>query len=361
MPELTSPLTLRTVQIKNRLVMPPMVLFKKEGTWKPDASHLEYYARRARAGVGLIIVEATSVSPEGRLAPFQLRAWDDAHVEALAPIARAIKTSGAVALIQLHHAGANTHLAATEGATLVSPSGVPVNKTESARRALTPEEICALVACFAAAAQRCIQAGFDGVELHGAHGYLLSQFLSPLTNRRTDGWGGPTVRERLAFPLAVARAVRGVIGPRPLLGYRLGIADYAAGGLPLAEGIEAAGILAGTGYLDLLHVSNGLSGVHRPLPPADFEFSQLLWLGAQAKAAVDLPVIAVGGIRTGAEARRVLSRNHADLVAVGKAMLADPDWPAKALAGQDDAIRTCLICPRCAHFEPERRCAAWGT
>ena len=156
------------------------------------------------------------------------------------------------------------------------------------------------------------------------------------------------------------RAVRAAVGAEAIVSYRLGVAEYFAGGLPLADGLTAAKALADTGCLDLLSVSNGMGGGHWPSPPPDFPFSQLLWLGAQVKQVVDLPVIAVGGIKTGQEAQAALDRGVADLIAVGRAMLADPDWSAKALARADAEIRLCRDCRRCAHFLPHRTCAATG-
>ncbi len=338
--------------------MPPMVVARPQApTWLPGPELLGHYAHRARAGVGLIIVEATAISPEGRLAPRQLRAWNDEHLPALAGIARAIKEHGAVALVQIHHAGANTKPGNIDGAVPVSPSGVPVKDKSGMPRELTSTEIEALIASFAAAAKRCVAAGFDGVELHGAHGYLLNQFLSPAFNRRRDEWGGPSVADRMALPLAVVRTVRAAIGPGKLLSYRLGAAECIPGGLTLPEGIEAARMLAGTGWLDLLHVSRGMGG-ECPAPPPDFGFSGLLWLGAQVKRAVRVPVIAVGGIKTGGEAQAALDRGAADLIAVGRAMLADPDWAAKALAHDDKRIIPCRSCRLCAHFVDPARCPA---
>lgn len=360
MPPLASPLRLGRLELKNRLVMPPMVLFKpKSADWQPDRSHLEYYEKRAQAGTGLIVVEATAVAPGGRLAPFQLRAWEDSQIEALAGIARAIKRHRAAALVQIHHAGANTRPEYLDGAAPVSPSGIPPERGDGGTpRAMTGEEIAAAIEAFAAAARRCLQAGFDGVELHGAHGYLLSQFLSPAFNHRRDEWGGPALHQRLSFPLAVARAVRAAMGERALLGYRLGAAEFFEGGLPLSEGIEAARVLAGSGLVDVLHVSHGMGGGDWPAPPADFPFGTLMWLGAQVKKAVNIPVIAVGGIRTGADAQTALDLGVGDLIAAGRAMLADPLWTAKALARRDGELALCRSCARCLHFTRADRCPA---
>ena len=359
MTHLSAPMQLGDVTVKNRLVMPPMVLFKgREAPWEPDQAHLEYYGRRAAAGTGLIIVEATAVDPSGRLAPFQLRAWDDSHIPVLACIAEAIKRHDTPALVQIHHAGANTSPDYLDGVTPASPSGVPMGR--HAARELTGDEIERLIESYAAAATRCLRAGFDGVELHGAHGYLLNQFLSPAFNRRRDRWGGPAIEERLAFPLAVARAVRSAMGGRAILGYRLGAVEYIKDGLTLEEGLAAAKALEASGTLDVLHISRGYwRGKEPPVPP-EFGFSRLMWLGAQVKKVVRLPVIAVGGIRTGGEAEAALAAGTGDLIAVGKAMLADPDWSAKALRGADQEIIPCRVCRRCMHFTDGERCPARG-
>ena len=356
MRKLAQPIELRGRVVPNRIVMPPMVLFKHdEASWQPDAAHLEYYATRARAGTGLVIVEATAVADVGRLAPFQLRAWDDSHIPFLASISQVIHAAGAVALIQIQHAGANTS-AGFIGTPPVSPSGVKARRPHADEaRALEVEEIVGLIAAYADAASRCVKAGFDGVELHGAHGYLLTQFLSPASNLRNDEWGGDSGR-RLAFPLAVTRAVRDAMGPDHIVTYRLGAAEYIENGLPLHEGIAAAKALEATGCLDALNVSNGIGGGEWPALPPDFDFSNLMYLGAQVRKHVALPVIAVGGIRTGQEAEQALQAGVSDLIAVGSAMLADPEWSQKALADKDDELNLCLRCKRCGHFRAGATC-----
>lgn len=359
---LSSSLLLGCCVVPNRIVMPPMVIFKVEGSdWLPDEVHLDYYRRRANAGTGLIVVEATAVHPEGRLQPSQLRAWDDSHIPGLASICTAIKSESrsATAIVQIHHAGANTVSQSIDGHHPVAPSPVMARRPRSEMpRELADAEIDDLIEHFAGAAKRVIEAGFDGVEIHGAHGYLLSQFLSPAYNRRTGRWGGPSVAEKMRFPFAVARSAREAIGPKALISYRLGVVEYIENGLPLEQGIEAAKLLESSESVDVLSISHGMGGGDWPPVPEGFEFSPLMYTGYEVHKAVKLPVIAVGGIRTAEDAERALKFGVSDLIAVGKAMLADPDWAKKALAGKDSEIIRCLACKRCGYFNATSVCAA---
>jgi 2,4-dienoyl-CoA reductase-like NADH-dependent reductase (Old Yellow Enzyme family) len=355
---LSSPIALGSHTVRNRLVMPPMVLFEKAGVgWRPSAAHVDYYGIRARAGIGLVVVEATAIAPEGRLAAFQLRAWDDAHVPELAKLASAIRAGGATGLVQIHHAGAESSSKAVEGATLVSPSGVKALRPNAdTPRELTAEEISELPAAYARAAVRCMAAGFDGVELHGAHGYLLSQFLSPAFNKREDAWGGESVSDRMALPLAVVRAVREAVGPEAMVNYRLGAIECFEGGLTLHDGVEAARLLAQTGCIDALNVSNGAGGGDWPPLPNGFHFSHRMFVAANVRKAVTIPVIGVGGVKTGTEAERALAEGVCDMVAVGTALLADPEWARSALAGDDAGIAPCRSCRPCAFFSDGSKC-----
>lgn len=348
---LSSPLAIGSLRLPNRIVMPPLVVSKgdEDGTVTPGI--LEHYRRSA--GPGLVIVEATVVSPEGRLGRRQLGIFEDRHIEGLARLAALIHAAGAAASIQIHHAGRNTTLENTFGLPLVAPSAVPAR--DSVPRALDEAGIERILCRFAAATRRAADAGFDAVEIHGAHGYLVSQFLSPLANRREDRWGGP-LENRARFLLEVVRRMRAEAGSRLAVSCRLGVADGGAGGLTLDEGIRVAQSLEQAG-VPFLHVSSGI-GSPPALAPAGSAWSDRLLLGAAVRKAVGIPVIGVGGIRSPEEAERALAEGLVDLVAVGRAILADPAWAAKALAGRAAAIHRCRQCTFCHHFRHGERCPA---
>lgn len=248
---------------------------------------------------------------------------NDDRISGLRRVASAIKETGTPAAIQLAHGGARAPSALT-GHRPVGPSDVPPPMAVETPRALTPEEMVTLARAFGDAAVRAARAGFDAVELHGAHGYLLSQFVSPYTNRRQDGYGG-TVEGRLRFPLEVVAEVRRRLGRHFPLAYRLGAADLMPGGLTLEEGTIAAGALATAG-VDLLDISGGLSGDGRGMTGQGY----FVYLAEAVKRAVGVPVVGVGNVTEPAYADRIVREGRVDLVAVGRAMLADPDWAAEA-------------------------------
>lgn len=350
-PRLHTPARIGRLEVPNRIVMPPLVVWKaaEDGTVTPEI--LEHYRRSA--GPGMVIVEATVVSPEGRLARRQIGAFEDRHVEGLARIAAIIHASGAVASIQLHHAGRNTNLENTFGLPLVAPSAVPAKDVVPI--ALDEAGIDRALACFAVAARRAADAGFDAVEIHGAHGYLASQFLSPLANRRGDRWGGP-LENRARFVREAARRMREAVGGRLLVSCRLGAADGDPAGLAVDEGIQVARWLEADG-MPFLHVSTGMGSTPK-LAGEGGPWSDRLLLGAAVKKAVGIPVIGIGGIIDPDQAERVLAEGLVDFVAVGRAMLADPEWALKALAGRDGEIWRCRQCRVCHHFGHPERCPA---
>jgi 2,4-dienoyl-CoA reductase-like NADH-dependent reductase (Old Yellow Enzyme family) len=212
-----------------------------------------------------------------------------------------------------------------------------------------------VIADFAAAARIAAGAGLDAVELHFGHGYLVSQFLSPFTNRRTDRWGG-SLENRARFLLEAVGRTRAEAGPRLAVSCRLGAAEGEPGGLTVEEGIQVARWLEKAG-VPFLHVSTGIGSVPR-LAPEGSPWSHRLLLGAEVKEAVSIPVIGVGGIITPDQAERALAEGLVDLVAVGRAILADPQWAAKTLAGREDAIFQCHQCRFCHHFRHSERCPA---
>lgn len=334
------------ISFKNRIVLPPMVSnLATDNGFITDDLLIHYQQRR---GPGLMIVEATAISPEGKLAPLQLGAYIPQHQEGLAQLAETIKTTGAKAIVQLHHAGSHTTLEATGGRELLSPSGVSVRKDPA--RALEEDEIKRLIGQFLMAIERVLEAGFDGVEIHAAHGYLISQFLSPKTNKRTDAWGGD-LRGRAKFLEEIISRTRSLVGSEQILAVRLGIEDWQEGGLTLPEGLVVGKWLREWG-VDLLDISFGLPGLW---PEAPDEFSSLLHLSAKAKAAGLGPTIGVGEIRCGEEAELALARKYADLIAVGRGMLADPAWARKVLGKEEGEIVTCLLCPECKMRKGECR------
>lgn len=348
---LRQPLRLGSREAPNRIVMPPLVVRKaaEDGTVTPAL--LEHY--RACRGPGLVIVEATAVSAEGRLARRQICIFEERHVDGLARLARAIHANGAMASLQLHHAGRSTNLENTFGLSPVAPSAVPAN--DLVPEELTESGIERILGCFAAAARRAVLAGFDAVEIHGAHGFLVSQFLSPLANRRTDRWGG-SLENRARFLREAARRMRDEAGSRLLVSCRLGAAEDVPGGLSVDEGIQVAKWLEADG-MPFLHVSTGIGAAPR-LGPEGGPWTDRLLLGAAVRKAVGIPVIGVGGIRTPRQAEQVLAEGLVDMVAVGRGLLADPQWAAKALAGREEDIHLCRRCPACHQYHEPELCPA---
>jgi len=276
---------------------------------------LAYYRRRAAAGTGLIIVEATAVEPAGRTWPGGLCAYAPAHVAGLTALASAIHAEGAAAILQLVHGGPKA-TPQVSGRETVAPSAVQPSGSRTMPRALTVEGIQAMQGHFAAAAGMAMEAGFDGVEVHGAHGYLLDAFLSRKYNVRADAYGG-TMENRVRVLAETCRAIRARLGADALLGCRISLFNKLHEGfshddlVTLVNGLEAGGI-------ELLHVST--------LSVFEAYFDVEKSLGQQVKVLSDLPVIVAGGLRQPAEAERAISEGHGDLAAVGTAMMRNPDW-----------------------------------
>lgn len=349
--QLSQSYALADMIVANRVCLPPMVVWAASENGFVTEQTLSHY--KSFRGIGLAIVEATAISPEGRLAATQIGAWSDEHIAGLRQLAAVLSAGGAVPGIQIHHAGRQTKLANTFGEPLVAPSAVTTGPDMP--EALSLEGIKNLVTKYAAAANRAVQAGFKVIELHGAHGYLISQFLSPTSNLRTDAYGG-ALENRARFALEVVQAVKSSVGDRALVSMRLGVIDSAPEGLSLEEGTEVAVWLEKAG-LDLLHISSGIGGVPAHVQPEGSEFSSLLHLASFVKRRVSIPVIGVGGIKTPEQAERALEANMADIIAVGRGLLADPLWAQKALH-EPDAISLCRGCRPCGLFKRPAICPA---
>jgi 2,4-dienoyl-CoA reductase-like NADH-dependent reductase (Old Yellow Enzyme family) len=327
MPKLSDPLMINDLELRNRIVMPPMANDFSGPGGEVNDRHIEHYARRARADVGLMIVEHSYIVPEGRMTAQQLGIHEDALVPGLTRLADAIRDAGSKSAIQLTHAGANT-TAEICGCQPVGPSNVPVPNRDVEPRPLEAGEIKALVESYRRAATRAVEAGFDSIEIHGAHGFLLNQFVSPYTNQRTDEYGG-SLEGRLRFPLEVIGAVRTDVGACYPLFYRFGASDLMQGGLAIDEALQIAPLLVEAG-INALDVSGGLCGSR----PKQFKGMQGFFvpLAEVVKKAVTVPVIAVGGITDAGAANSFIEDGKADLVAVGRALLKNPDWASEALA-----------------------------
>jgi len=326
--------------------MPPMVCFGWSGTdGLVKSKHIEHYRKRAQGGAGLIISEALCVSAGGRLADTQLGLWSDEHIKGLSEIVEACHRYGAVVLSQIHHAGIKTTKKTSDR--IIGPSGY-IDKTRKAEGA-SLQDIEIITEDFLKAAIRAFKAGFNGVELHGAHGYLLSQFASPATNTREDKYGG-TIENRMRLAVELISVIRKELGSDFIIGYRMG------GNEPdLAAGIRISRILENAG-VDLLHVSNGWASAEDDQMPAGFMYSPTVYNGASIKKEVSLPVIVVNGIRTGEQAAHLVESGMCDFVAVGRGMLADPEWANKVLTGVP--VIPCRECSRCKWFHNGKNCPA---
>lgn len=331
MPTLLSPLSFAGLTLRNRIAMPPMWSGKATREGFVSEANIEYHRIRAAAGTALVIVEHSFVHPQGRASSTQLGVYDDVCLDGLTRLAAAIRSEGAVACLQISHAGARA-MSRVTGLPVVAPSAVPTGRdaNEETPQALTAGEIAEAVEAFAAAADRAKRAGFDAVELHAAHGFLLSQFLSPLTNRRDDEYGGDHER-RSRLPLEVLKAVRGRVGASFPVFVRLGMHDERAGGLTLSPACWVAAQLAAAGAA-LIDVSGGLSGSDDPGRGPGYFVSYAEAL----KDVIDVPVLVAGGIADPQMADVIVRSRRADIVGIGRAMLDDPNWArtAAAMLGQ---------------------------
>jgi NADPH2 dehydrogenase len=337
---------LKEHKIKNRVVLPPMVTPHYTGQdGIVTERSIRHYTDRAAGGPGIVIVEATAVQKDGRLAPYQLGLWDDSFIPGLAAIASVIKAAGALALIQIHHAG----LVTPESVFAVC-KGPSADENNPRSQELTVPEIEAIREYFIAAALRAQRAGFDGIELHGAHGYLLNQFASSLFNKREDEYGS-SMQGRMKLAIDIIKGVRKAGGPGLFIGYRMGAnSPLLENGIEIAKYLEQAGI-------DLLHVSHGGSLQNLPRPPKEFDYNWIVYSGISVKAEVSLPVIVVNEIKTAARASFLVENNLADFVALGRTMLADPEWTNHVK--NDLPVNICSSCkPKCRWYESSDLCPA---
>lgn len=322
MAHLFTPYAIHNLELKNRIVMAPMCQYSvtaKDG--KPNDWHFTHYTSRAVGGVGLIIVEMTDVEPDGRITDYDLGLWSDDHIPPFQRIVDACHAHGAKIGIQIAHAGRK----AEDAVVPVAPSPIrfdgPQYKTP---RELSTDEVKQMVEKFAAAARRAVKAGFDVIELHGAHGYLIHQFHSPLTNQRKDAYG-----EDLAlFGVEVIQAVKAELPSGMPLFVRVSAIEYADGGYDVDHAIEICRRYRDAGA-DVIHVSTGGEGRPGARRPGNYPGFQVP-PAREIKGALQVPVIAVGMLDHPALAESVIANGDADLVAIARGLLRDPYWPFHA-------------------------------
>ncbi|HEY3384707.1 MAG TPA: NADH:flavin oxidoreductase [Vicinamibacterales bacterium] len=327
MPDLLTPLSLGPLKFRNRIVMPPMWSGQATPEGLVTDNIIDYHRRRAAAGCGLVIVEHAFVHARGRHTPTQLGVHTDATLEGLQKLAAAVRSEGAVVCLQISHAGSRAS-SRVLGMRPVAPTSVrhPYEAEGDIPEALTAGMIDEILQAFGDAAVRARSAGFSAVELHAAHGFLLSQFLSPLTNLRTDEYGGP-IENRSRLHLAALESVRARLGQDFPVFVRLGAHDETAGGLELDDSCWTAVKLAAAGA-SLIDVSGGLQGSRGMGKGAAY----FVPYARAIKAVVTVPVLVTGGISEPALADRAVREGWADLIGIGRAMLNDPDWARKAIA-----------------------------
>ncbi|WP_210571341.1 NADH:flavin oxidoreductase/NADH oxidase [Streptomyces sp. GESEQ-4] len=341
MSSLFQPFRLRDVTVPNRVWMAPMCQYSAApegpGTGAPNDWHFAHYAARAAGGTGLILVEATAVSAEGRISPYDLGIWNDTQVEAFRRITRFLVSQGTVPGIQLAHGGrkASTDQPWKGGAPVgpqaygwqpVAPSPVAFDERHPVPDELTVAQIGEVVGQFANAARRALAAGFEVAEIHGAHGYLINEFLSPHSNHRTDAYGG-SYENRTRFALEVVDAVREVWPDDKPLFFRISATDWLEeGGWTADDTVRFAADLQAHG-IDLLDVSTGgnASGVRIPTGPG-----YQVPFAARVKAATSLSVAAVGLITDAEQAEKILANDEADAVLLGRELLRNPSWARHA-------------------------------
>jgi len=341
------------MRLRNRIVLPPLTTNygSPEGFVTEDI--IQFYIDRSK-DVGLVIVEAATVRADGRLVPGSLGLWEDGQVAGMARLVDSIKELGAAAAVQINHAGARCVPMGgeLEGA---SPSGFAF-RPDVVPIAMNPSQIDQMAADFADAAGRAAEAGFEGVEIHGAHLYLVSQFLSPLTNKRDDRYGGDA-RGRATFALEVVRAMREKLGKGYPIIFRLNAVEKVEGGQTLEDALVVSRLLADEG-VDVLHVSLINQSSWKEIDGRRFlvassaltkeqPFGANVALAEKIKAAAGLPVIAVGKLGDGDLAEETVHDSKIDMVAIGRQMIADPDSVRKMLDGKESEIIRCEECVTC--------------
>lgn len=337
-----SPISIGNMVVKNRLVVPPMVsnYANEDGTCTEQ--FISYHEEKAKGGWGLIIVEDYKINPEAGGFVKLPGLWDDSQIESHQQLTERVHQHGAKIAAQIYHAGRET-CAEITGVQPVAPSAIPDPVVNAMPRELSVEEIQQLVEQFGDTALRAKKAGFDAVEIHGAHGYLVNQFMSPFSNKRIDQYGG-TILNRARFALEIIANIRSKVGSDFPLIYRMSVNEFVEGGLTTEDSKVISMLLENAG-IDLIHASNGVyASTETIIPPTAVGHAWSANISEELKKVVSIPVIAVGRINDPLIAESVLRSKQADMISMGRGSLADPHLPNKAQAGQFDDIIRCIGC-----------------
>lgn len=344
--DLFSPVRIGSLAVKNRLLMSAMSInFGVDDNCHVTDQLIEYFVARARGGVGMMLVGGGSVHPGGQELPDLPQIYDDACIPSLRTMVTRVKAYDTCFGVQLMHGGRQSYLPEK-----VAPSAIPAPAVVTGEvRALEVAEIRSLARCFGESARRCREAGFDFVEIHGAHGYLINQFLAPNSNIRTDAYGG-SFENRTRFLFEIMDAIRDRAGADYPVGIRINGNDYIKNGWELADTLRLAPLLERAGAV-YLHISGGVYGSTELTIPSMYTHQGcFIHLAEAVKKVVDIPVVTVGRIKDPAQADRIIKEGQADMVALGRSLLADPEYPNKAKAGNVSGIRPCVgCCLGCIH------------
>ena len=336
---------LGNLKVKNRIIFAPISTNLAGVNGEVTERLIDHYYRIARGGCGLVIVENACIHfPHGRHGSTQPRIDSDIFIPGLYSLAQTVHHAGAKVGIELTHPGGAADPKII-GERPIAPSPIPMGSKGVIPRELSKDEIEELACMFGEAAERARRAFFDIVEIQAGHGLLINQFLSPLTNKRTDEFGGD-LEGRVRFPAMIIRRIKEYAGDDFPVSVRLGVEEFSEGGIGISEGKLIAKRLCEAGA-DAIHVTLGKTSREKRLEPMPYPQGWRTYLAEEIKRAVDVPVIAVGVIREPWYAEKILEEGKADYVALGRALIADPEWPRKAFNGDEAAIRRCISCNEC--------------
>lgn len=346
-PNLFSEGRIGSLRLKNRVVMPAMGTMLASADGEVSDHMIAYFEERARGGVGLIITEVTSIEYTlGKAGAVHPRVDDNKFIPMLSRLAHAVHKHDSRIFMQLHHVGRQGNSMLTGGLPIVAPSPIPYCVAAEVPRALETVEVKDLVQRFIMGALRCKMAGIDGVELHAAHGYLMNQFLSPQSNKRTDEYGG-SFKNRMRFVKEVVEGIKNTCGMGYPVIVRLSIDEFVEGGVHIDEGLKISQYMESIG-VDAIDASVGTyESIETVMEPVTFEQGWRTYIAEAVKKKVNIPVITVGVIREPEFAESVLREKKADFVGIGRGLIADPEWCLKSYQGREAEIRKCISCLHC--------------